>query len=91
MDCARVLERLADAKIHTIEKTEEFYEHEVIELDEQQHLKDNQGEGVDISQKNLIKPRGVSEWLKVQSWKGCVGVTSPWVRIPSPLPLKQIN
>ena len=41
MDCAKVLERLADAKIHTIEKTEEFYEHEVIELDEQQHLKDN--------------------------------------------------
>lgn len=24
----------------------------------------------------------VSEWLKVQTWKVCVGATSPGVRIP---------
>ena len=41
MDYAKVLERLADAKIHSVEKTEEFYQSEVLELDEQQHLKDN--------------------------------------------------
>lgn len=41
MDYAKVLERLADAKIHSLEKTEEFYQSEVLELDEQQHLKDN--------------------------------------------------
>ena len=29
--------------------------------------------------------RGVSEWLMVRSWKGRVGATPPWVRIPSPL------
>ena len=24
----------------------------------------------------------MSEWLKEHDWKSCVGVTSPWVRIP---------
>ena len=78
MDYANVLEKLADAKIHSVEKTEEYYQNEVIELDETQRLNDN----------HQRKPRGVSEWLKVQSWKGCVGVTSPRVRISSPLPYK---
>ncbi len=41
MDYAKVLERLADAKIHSIEKTEEFYQSEVLELDETQRLRDN--------------------------------------------------
>ena len=41
LDYVKVLEKLADAKIHSIEKTEEFYQHEVVELDEKQHLKDN--------------------------------------------------
>ena len=34
-----------------------------------------------------IQQRGVSEWLMVRSWKGRVGATPPWVRIPSPLNL----
>jgi hypothetical protein len=42
MDYAKVLEKLADAKIHSVEKTEEYYQNEVVELDETQHLKDNQ-------------------------------------------------
>ena len=41
LDYVKVLEKLADAKIHSIEKTEEFYQQEVVELDEKQHLKDN--------------------------------------------------
>ncbi len=41
LDYVKVLEKLADAKIHSIEKTEEFYQQEVLELDEKQHLKDN--------------------------------------------------
>ncbi|MBE7712270.1 MAG: DUF2997 domain-containing protein [Cyanobacteria bacterium SIG26] len=41
LDYAKVLERLADAKIHSIERTEEYYQSEILELDEQQHLKDN--------------------------------------------------
>lgn len=41
MDYAKVLERLADAKIHSVERTEEYYQSEILELDEQQHLKDN--------------------------------------------------
>lgn len=41
MDYAKILEKLADAKIHSIEKTEEYYQNEVTELNETQHLKDN--------------------------------------------------
>ena len=39
MDYAKLLEKLADAKISTIEKTEEYYEEEIIELDETQNLR----------------------------------------------------
>ena len=35
--------------------------------------------------------RGVSEWLMVQSWKGCVGAIPPWVRIPSPLKRAEVG
>ncbi len=38
---AKVLAKLADAKIYNIEKTEEYYQQEVLELDETQGLKDN--------------------------------------------------
>lgn len=41
MDYARVLERLADAKVYQMEKTEEYYQQEILELDETQRLKDN--------------------------------------------------
>lgn len=41
MDYAKVLERLADAKVYQMEKTEEFYQQEILELDETQRLKDN--------------------------------------------------
>ncbi len=41
MDYAKVLERLADVKIKSIEKTEEYYQSEILELDETQRLKDN--------------------------------------------------
>ena len=41
-DYAKVLAKLADAKIYNIEKTEEYYQQEVLELDETQGLKDNQ-------------------------------------------------
>ncbi len=35
---------------------------------------------------SMVKNQGeVSERLKVQSWKGCVGATPPWVRIPPSL------
>lgn len=41
-DYAKILERLADAKIDTIEKTSEYYESdEISDLDEMQHLRDN--------------------------------------------------
>lgn len=40
MDYAKVLERLADAKIYQMEKTEEFYQQEILELDETQRLGD---------------------------------------------------
>lgn len=40
-DYAKVLAKLADAKIYNIERTEEFYQQELLELDEMQHLKDN--------------------------------------------------
>lgn len=39
-DYAKVLERLADAKISNIEKTEEYYQEEVLQLNEQQRLED---------------------------------------------------
>ena len=38
---AKVLAKLADAKIYNIEKTEEYYQQEVLELDETHGLKDN--------------------------------------------------
>lgn len=41
MDYAKVLERIADAKIYKQAKTEEYYQEEILELDEMQHLKDN--------------------------------------------------
>lgn len=41
VDYAKVLERLADAKIARLEKTEEYYQSEILELDETQRLKDN--------------------------------------------------
>lgn len=41
MDYARVLAKLADAKISSIEKTDEYYQTEVLRLDETQHLQDN--------------------------------------------------
>ena len=41
MDHAKVLERLADAKVYQMEKTEEYYQQEILELDETQRLKDN--------------------------------------------------
>lgn len=40
MDYAKVLERLADAKVYQMEKTEEFYQQEILELDETQRLGD---------------------------------------------------
>ena len=40
-DYAKVLERVTDAKIYNLEKTEEYYQSEILELDESQHLKDN--------------------------------------------------
>lgn len=40
-DYAKVLERIADAKIYKQAKTEEYYQEEILELDEMQHLKDN--------------------------------------------------
>lgn len=41
MDYAKVLTKLADAKISSIEKTDEYYQTEVLRLDETQHLQDN--------------------------------------------------
>src|SRR5574344_2379682 len=40
-DYAKVLAKLADAKITSMEKTEEYYQEEVLQLDETQHLQDN--------------------------------------------------
>lgn len=40
MDYAKVLEKLADAKIYTLDKTEEYYQSEILELNEQQRLKE---------------------------------------------------
>ncbi len=41
-DYAKVLERLADAKIEKMEKTREYYESdEMLQLDEIQNLRDN--------------------------------------------------
>lgn len=41
MDYAKVLEKLADAKVYNLEKTEEYYQSEILELDETQRLDDN--------------------------------------------------
>lgn len=41
MDYAKVLAKLADAKISSIDKTDEYYQTEVLRLDETQHLQDN--------------------------------------------------
>ena len=37
-DYAKVLERLADAKIYNLEHTEEYYQPEILENNETQHL-----------------------------------------------------
>ena len=37
-DYAKVLEKLADAKIYSLAKTEEYYQSEVLELNENQKL-----------------------------------------------------
>lgn len=39
-DYAKVLERLADAKISSLEHTEEYYQSEVLEVDQTQRLKE---------------------------------------------------
>ncbi len=40
-DYAKVLAKLADAKIYSMEKTEEYYQQEIINVDETQRLRDN--------------------------------------------------
>lgn len=40
-DYAQILSKLADAKIDNIEKTKEYYEQEILELDDVQRLGDN--------------------------------------------------
>jgi len=40
MDYAKVLQRLADAKISSVERTEEYYQSEILELGENQELKE---------------------------------------------------
>ena len=40
-DYAKVLSRLADAKIDSMAYTSEYYEEETLHLDEFQHLRDN--------------------------------------------------
>lgn len=40
-DYAKVLAKLADAKIYSMEKTEEYYQEEILNLDETQRLGDN--------------------------------------------------
>lgn len=40
-DYAKVLARLADAKIYSMEKTEEYYQPEILNIDETQRLEDN--------------------------------------------------
>ena len=40
-DYAKVLQRLADAKIETIQTTQEYYESDNLELDDTQSLSDN--------------------------------------------------
>lgn len=41
MNYAKVLERLADVKIQSIEKTKEYYESEILQVDELKNLRDN--------------------------------------------------
>lgn len=41
MDYAKVLEKLTDAKVYDLAKTEEYYQSEIFELDETQRLEDN--------------------------------------------------
>ena len=41
VDYAKVLEKLADVKIETIKKTQEYYESDNLELDDTQSLSDN--------------------------------------------------
>ena len=40
-DYAKVLAKLSDAKIYSMEKTEEYYQQEIINVDETQRLRDN--------------------------------------------------
>ena len=39
-DYAKVLEHLADAKIYTLEKTDEYYQSEILEINENQQLQE---------------------------------------------------
>jgi hypothetical protein len=39
-DYAKVLKRLADAKIYTLEKTDEYYQSEILEINENQQLQE---------------------------------------------------
>ena len=40
-DYAKVFAKLADAKIYSMEKTEEYYQEEILNIDETQSLGDN--------------------------------------------------
>lgn len=40
-DYAKVLEKLADAKVYTMDKTEEYYQEEILNLDQIRHLDGN--------------------------------------------------
>jgi len=41
-DYAKVLQRLTDAKIYSLKKTEEYYQKEILELEETQELKNTE-------------------------------------------------
>ena len=40
-DYAKVLERLADAKIYNLEKTDEYYQKEILEIEDSEELREN--------------------------------------------------
>ncbi len=42
MDYAKVLERLTDAKIYRLNKTDEFYQKEILEVEDNQNLEEIQ-------------------------------------------------
>lgn len=41
-DYAKVLQRLTDAKIYNLKKTDEYYQKEILELEESQELKNTE-------------------------------------------------